>query len=262
MKSLALFALSAISTAAMAVTPAPSSGISIVGTSAQTVSVSGGHVKNDATSYSFANQNIASNKGHVTVLGSSTQSSSLDNANVTNMAKHAGDVAMQNLASNVGSVSVDGVLQLIPPKWIAGKSEQTADVKNSTVSNEANGSQGCNGNDCRDAALAYQNLASNMGNIDIDGTSKQTVGVSGDSAVKNKADGPQTQAVQNLSSNYGKVSIAGTSTQTTWVSAGAVIANLAHGRAAHAVQNIASNDSCDPPPTVCVGVSCGPYASR
>ena len=77
--------------------------------------------------------------------------------------------------------------------------------------------------------------------------------------VKNKADGPQTQAVQNLSSNYGNVSIAGASTQTTWVTNGAVIANLAKGRAAHAVQNIASNDSCDPPPTVCVGVACGPY---
>ena len=43
------------------------------------------------------------------------------------------------------------------------------------------------------------------------------------------------------------------------VTNGAVIANLAKGRAAHAVQNIASNDSCDPPPTVCVGVACGQY---
>ena len=259
MKSLALFALSAISTAAMATTPTPPSGIRIDGTSTQTVSVSGGNVKNDATSYSFANQNIASNKGHVTVLGSSSQTSNLTNSDVTNEAKHAGDVAMQNLASNVGSVSVDGKIQLFPPKWIAGTSEQTANVSGSTVKNEANGSQGCNGNNCNDAALAYQNLASNMGNIDIDGTSKQTVGVSGGSMVKNKADGPQTQAVQNLSSNYGNVSIAGTSTQTTWVTNGAVIANLAKGRAAHAVQNIASNDSCDPPPTVCVGVACGQY---
>ena len=100
-----------------------------------------------------------------------------------------------------------------------------------------------------------------MGEINILGSSTQVVGVAGDSTVKNKADGPQTQAVQNLSSNYGKVSISGTSNQTTWVTAGAYIANVASGRAAHAVQNIASNDSCDPPPNVCVGVSCGPYAA-
>lgn len=263
MKSLALFALCAISTAAMAVTSTPTSSISITGTSTQTVSVSGGNVTNDATSHSFANQNIGSNKGNVTIHGSSTQISNLENSDVTNKAKHAGDVAMQNLASNVGSVTVDKALQILPlpPQWIKGSSSQTANVKDSTVKNEANGSQGCNGSDCDDAALAYQNLASNMGEINILGSSTQVVGVAGDSTVKNKADGPQTQAVQNLSSNYGKVSISGTSNQTTWVTAGAYIANVASGRAAHAVQNIASNDSCDPPPNVCVGVSCGPYAA-
>jgi hypothetical protein len=188
---------------------------------------------------------------------------------VTNTAKNEGDVAVQNLASNAGNVSVgtDGSASRGSGHGgggsgpsVKGSSTQTANVVGSSVINLADGDAGCRGFDCRDAALAYQNLASNMGTIAITGTSEQTVGVSGNSTVKNHADGPQTVAVQNLSSNYGDVAISGKSTQTTWVAANAFVGNFALGRAAHAYQNLASNDSCDPPPPVCVGPACGPYS--
>lgn len=269
MKSLAFLALSAVATAAMAASATDPNQLTISGTSTQTASVSGGFVTNTANSYSYANQNIASNKGGVNIDGTSTQASTLTNSLVTNEAKHEGDVAVQNLASNVGNVTVgsDGNSSKMGHNpgggngpSVKGVSTQTANVTGSTVMNVANGDSGCRGFNCEDAALAYQNLASNMGTITINGVSEQTVGVSGNSTVKNLADGPQTVAVQNLSSNYGDVTISGKSTQTTWVASNAFVGNFALGRAAHAYQNLASNDSCDPPPPVCVGPACGPYS--
>lgn len=133
-------------------------------------------------------------------------------------------------------------------------------MTDSTVKNEAKSGANCYGDNCKDAALAYQNLASNMGTVTVKGVSTQTASVTGSSMVSNIADGRYTQAIQNMSSNYGNVTIDGTSTQTTSVSGAAIVANLAKGSHAHAVQNIASNDSCEPPPVVCVGVACGPYS--
>lgn len=252
MKSLAFLALSVVATAAMAVTSTPNGQITISGTSTQTATINGGNVSNTANAGTFANQNIASNKGNVTISGRSEQTANLKNSNVTNEAHYAGDVALQNLASNMGNDGID-----IQNK---GRSEQTASVRDSTVKNEAKSGRNCYGDDCRDAAFASQNLASNYGSIEISGKSTQSASVSGNSLVSNMADGQRTVAVQNLSSNYGNVNISGTSKQTTAVKNGAVVANLAQGYSAHAVQNIASNDSCLPPPPLCTGPACGPYA--
>lgn len=255
MKSLAFFALSAIATAAMAgPVPAPMGTITISGNSSQTLSVNGGYVANMANPYSYANQNIASNKGNITISGSSTQSSTLTGANVTNEAKLNGDVAVQNLASNVGSVDVK------TSPSVAGSSMQTANVDHSNVTNQAKGYVGCRGSDCADAALAYQNVASNMGNVTISGHSTQSASVSGNSTLNNLADGAKTMAVQNVASNYGNVMISGNSTQIASISGNALVVNQAKGNSAHAAQNLASNDSCLPPPPICVGPACGPYA--
>ena len=259
MKSIAFFALTLVATAAMAAGSSGVSTITISGTSSQTASVNGGNVSNTAQSKAYANQNIASNKGAAEIKGTSTQSSTLDQAKVTNDAKSAGDVAVQSLASNVGHVTVDKSVS------VNGTSTQVANVLGgATLKNEANSTgNSCSGPDCRDGALAFQNGASNMGDISILGTSSQTLSISGsNTVVSNTARGANTVAVQNMSSNYGKVNIAGSSTQSTSISNGALVANLANGALAHAYQNIASNDSCDPPPVVCVGPACGPYASR
>ena len=71
MKTLAFFALSALATASYALTPAPMGEIRITGTSNQTASVNGAVVKNTAESNAYANQNLASNKGSVTITGTS-----------------------------------------------------------------------------------------------------------------------------------------------------------------------------------------------
>lgn len=259
MKSIAIFALSLVATAAMAgVQSSNVSSITISGTSTQTASINGGMVTNTAQSKAYANQNIASNKGNIDISGTSTQSSNLENAKVSNDAKSAGDVAVQNLASNVGDVSVDKRFN------VKGNSTQTANVVNATLKNEANSTgAGCYGPDCKDAALAYQNAASNMGDINISGTSSQYVSITGaNTTVSNLAKGANTVAIQNMSSNYGKVDITGNSTQNTYIANGAYVANLANGTLAHAIQNIASNDSCEPPPVACVGPACGPYSSH
>lgn len=259
MKSLAFFALSLVATAAMAAGASGVSTITISGTSTQTASVNGGQVSNTAQSKAYANQNIASNKGGMDIKGTSSQTAVLEQAKVSNEAKSAGDVAVQNLASNVGNVTVDRSINF------TGTSNQNAFITGgASLKNLADStSNNCSGPDCKDGALAYQNAASNMGDVNISGTSNQGVAINGGStSVTNTAKGANTVAVQNMSSNYGKVTISGASTQNTSISNGALVANLANGSLAHAYQNIASNDSCDPPPVVCVGPACGPYASR
>ena len=255
MKSIAFFALSLVATAAMATGSAGVSTITISGTSNQTASVNGGSVNNTAQSKAYANQNIASNKGGVSIGGTSNQSSTLEGARVSNEAKSAGDVAVQNLASNVGHVGITAM---------NGNSTQVANVTQATLKNSADStSNNCSGPDCKDGALAYQNAASNMGEVTVSGKSDQGVYISGSStSVSNTAKGANTVAVQNMSSNYGKVMVTGNSTQKTYISNGALLANLATGSYAHAYQNLASNDSCDPPQFVCVGPACGPYASK
>lgn len=259
MKSLAILALSAVATAAMATGPTGPTHLSISGTSTQIASVNGGYLKNTAQASAYANQNVASNKGGSDIEGTSKQTAILKNAHVSNEAKSAGDVAVQNLASNVGDVTVEGNKYF----WVKGKSEQEVNVTNASLTNEANSSSGCYGSNCKDTAIAYQNAASNMGDITISGTSNQYVSITdANTNVSNKALGKNTVAVQNMSSNYGKVDISGSSSQSTFIAAGATVANLATGTNAVAYQNIASNDSCDPPPAVCVGPSCGLLASR
>ena len=258
MKSIAFFALSLVATAAMAASPSGVGSISITGNSNQTASVNGGSLTNTAQTRAYANQNVASNKGSITIRGNSTQGSILEQAKVSNEAKSAGGAAVQNLASNVGNVGVDASAN------ITGTSKQTANIVQASLKNLADSSgSGCTGPDCADAALAYQNGASNMGDVTISGHSEQTLGISGSTtSVSNAAQGTRAVAVQNMSSNYGKVTVAGNSTQITSIAGGATVANLAKGTLAHAYQNLASNDSCDPPPVVCVGPACGPYASR
>jgi hypothetical protein len=255
MKSLAFFALSVVATAAMATQPTGPSTLTISGNSTQLASVNGGYLTNTAHASAYANQNVASNKGDIDIKGNSSQTAILQNAKVSNEAKSAGDVAVQNLASNAGDVNVD------KSHWVTGSSTQSVTIIDGTMRNEANSSNGCYGSNCADAAMAFQNAASNMGDISISGTSVQTVGVSGaNTLVSNKADGKNTAAIQNMSSNYGKVAISGYSSQTTAIAGGATVANLATGSHAVAIQNIASNDSCDPPPAVCVGPFCGPFS--
>lgn len=273
MKTLAIFALSTIAAAAFAAdVTGPTSTITITGSSTQVAHVNGGYATNTANARTYANQNVASNKGNVDIMGTSAQTAMLYNSIVTNEAKSAGDVAVQNLASNVGHVQVatsqqaptasrNGHPGSTPGQTIKGNSEQFVTMSGGTLVNEANSTNGCYGSNCNDTAIAYQNAASNMGDVSIVGTSKQAVSISNSTAT-NKALGKNTVAVQNLSSNYGNVEITGTSIQSTVLSNGAVLANLATGDYARAYQNFATNDSCDPPPTVCVGPACGLLASN
>lgn len=263
MKTLAIFALSAIATAAMAADLTAPNTITISGTSEQVASVNGGNVRNVANANTYANQNLASNKGGIDISGNSKQTAALQNTYASNEAKASGDVAIQSLASNVGEVSVlksgnSSDKNSHPPQHgdgIKGKSEQTVSMVDSNLINQAQSENGCYGNNCKDNAVAYQNLASNMGTISISGNSEQLVGAN-NATIQNYASGKNTVAIQNLSSNYGDVSISGTSKQTTYVYGGATLTNLALGTNAKAYQNFATNDSCDPPPTVCAGPHC------
>ena len=268
MKSLAIFALSTLAAAsAFALTQTPNGEITISGTSTQTASVTGGsHTNNQANGSAYANQNLASNKGSIVISGVSDQTASVSSgSNVSNLATKGGDVAVQNLASNVGAVTV-GPLSLggtIFHPVVKGKSEQSVSVANgSGMYNTAEG-DGC-GDNCHPAAtaIAYQSASSNFGDVTITGNSKQSTGIADGSTAWNLAQGGGAVALQNMSSNYGTVDISGKSTQTTWIAGGSTVGNFANGAKAVAYQNLASNDSCEPPPTVCVGPACGPFASR
>ena len=252
MKLLALFALSAFATAAMAASPTTVNEIKIDGTSNQTASVTGQSiVLNLSTAGTYANQNLASNKGKVEIKknAQSDQTATVTNGLVVNAALAAGDVAVQSLASNVGNVE------------IGGKSTQKATV-NGAMINIAAG-DGC-GTDCdpKKPAVAYQNASTNMGKVTVAScaTSTQTTTVNG--TMVNAAVGEGALAVQNAASNYGHVTITGHSTQNYTVGSGSLVANLAWGKNSTAYQNLASNDSCEPPGPICRGAECGPFASN
>lgn len=245
MKSLAFFALSAVTTAAMAVTAGDPGTITISGMSSQAVTINGGNVSNTSNPHTYANQNVSSNKGNISISGSSAQDSTLTGSTVTNEAHNPGDMAMQSLASNVGTVNVNGTYANVGPlhMLVSGKSEQTANVNSSTVTNDVKGGgsvNNCGEVDCSKAAQGHQSLASNVGNVTVSGFSKQTAGVTGGSAVTNDADGNGAKAAQNLASNYGNVGISGISTQAASVDA-SVLSNKASGTNAAALQNVASN---------------------
>ena len=89
---------------------------------------------------------------------------------------------------------------------------------------------------------AFQNLASNTGNVTISGNSTQTVtGFGGN--LTNTASGSEAYASQNLSSNVGEVTIIGNSSQFTSM-INSSVNNLSSGSNSKAVQNIASNNAC------------------
>lgn len=119
-----------------------------------------------------------------------------------------------------------------PEILISGNSTQVVSLTSVMVNNNSTGSR----------SEAFQNLASNTGNVTISGNSTQSVsGVGGN--VTNTASGEEAYASQNLSSNIGNVTISGNSGQYTsmW---GASVNNLSSGRNSKAVQNIASNNAC------------------
>lgn len=139
MKTIALFALSVVATAAMATGPAPVAEIKIDGTSIQIAALSNSGVVNQANgTNSLAQQNLASNTGDVTIDGTSVQIVAGRGSLVWNKAD-ANAEAQQNLSSNVGNVT------------IGGDSLQATLLKNSFVGNFATGSN----------SLAVQNVATN-----------------------------------------------------------------------------------------------------
>jgi hypothetical protein len=139
MKSLAFFALSAIASAAMAVTPVDPA-ISISGTSNQSASLVGTAVSNTANTNDTAQQNLASNAGNVTISGTSNQSVTSAGGVVSNTATGGNDAyASQNLSSNMGNVT------------IAGHSSQSTSLTLAAVTNLASGA----------SSKAVQNIASN-----------------------------------------------------------------------------------------------------
>ena len=75
--------------------------------------------------------------------------------------------------------------------------------------------------------------------ITITGSSTQLTSIS-DALVKNKAEGPNAEALQNLASNAGNVTISGSSNQTAIINSLATVSNEAR-KSAIAQQNLASN---------------------
>ena len=134
--------------------------------------------------------------------------------------------------SVVASAAMAGVSSPANTKLeITGKSEQTALISHSAVSNMTSS----------DSSEAQQNLASNVGEIKITKESTQTVDVK-NADVSNKSTAYKSIAQQSLSSNVGNVLISGRSEQLTLVKHSAV-SNAASGSNSLAVQNIASNSS-------------------
>lgn len=119
-----------------------------------------------------------------------------------------------------------------PQIFINGSSTQAVSIGGATVTNKAGADTD-----------AHQNLASNSGNVTVNGRSSQTVGIGPQALIRNEASGDDAYAVQDLASNVGLVTINGSSTQMVSVVSGAVT-NEAAGRDAKAVQNLASNNAC------------------
>ncbi|WP_313080099.1 hypothetical protein [Pulveribacter sp.] len=199
MRTLVLFALSTVATAAMAVSPSN-------------------------------HHNQAANT--IMISGNSTQTTNSTGSIISNKAG-TDNTARQNIASNAGPVEIHQ----------RGSSEQTANLGNTVVNNEAAGND----------ALARQNLASNNGEVEIRAASKQTVNANS-VTLGNLADGSGAKAVQNIASNYGHVVVAAASNQTANFSGGGGAYNTARGTHSLAVQNLSSNDACADDP--CPGGRC------
>lgn len=241
MKSLAIFALSAIASAsALAVTP-----IDINGTLTQTTTVgSAAAVTNTAQPNSTAIQNVSSNKGQVTLASAAhlTQTSTLGGSTavtVKNEAKNAGDIAVQNISSNYGTPGAMVDIQ-------SGTTTQTTNVTGgSSLTNTAEGggsnsNQQCHGDDCKDGAQAVQNVSSNAVDVRVRGNLTQNTSIGG-STVSNLAKGKDALAQQSIASNFHGVTIGyGTTNQTASITR-SVVTNEANGQDAKATQSLASN---------------------
>lgn len=154
MKSIALFTLSLIATAAMAgVTTHPPGGgtggtgpqaseVVINGTSVQVTALANSGVGNKADYGGKATQNLASNAGKVEISGTSVQVVAAANTGIWNEANGKDAVAVNNLASNYGDVTVKN----------GGTSVQVVAAYNTGISNVAYA-----------GSRAVQNISSNNG---------------------------------------------------------------------------------------------------
>jgi hypothetical protein len=115
----------------------------------------------------------------IVINGDSLQAVALSTSFVINSAS-ANNMALQNLASNSGNVTVRN----------SGESNQFVVGTGSIVYNSASGAD----------AYANQNLSSNMGDVTIGGTSTQLTFLAR-SGVFNVADGRDSKAIQNIASN-------------------------------------------------------------
>ena len=234
MKTLALFTLSALASAAAFAQTAPLAAAKIVisGTSLQHTGVdSRATVSNTANAYATAVQNLSSNKGDITIAGRSEQTTEVNpGGQVMNKAMNPGDVAVQSLASNVGKVEVKK----------GGTSKQDANISGSVTNTAAGGGSPSRcGPDCDDAALAVQSLSSNVGHVTIACESTQSTTLVG-GAVDNNAKGAGAVAIQSLATNIGEVTIDGKSHQSVSLNK-TTVTNFANGADTTAVQNLASN---------------------
>jgi hypothetical protein len=91
--------------------------------------------------------------------------------------------------------------------------------------------------------IGQQNLASNAGDITINGAGQLQVVAARDGSIWNTVSGRDNVGSQNLSSNVGIVKVNGTSVQIT-ASDNSYISNTVSGRDNVGTQNIASNNSC------------------
>lgn len=239
MKSLALFALSAIASAsALAVTP-----ITVGATLTQYTSVdTNATIQNTAAAGSTAIQSVSSNKGYITLAGGGLEQKTYVNgqSDITNESKAAGDIAVQNVSSNYGKVAFSAT---------SSKSTQTTTLNGkSTLSNETEGGAAAGAatcptaSDCNDAAQAMQNVSSNANDVVVNGTLDQSTTLH-DSTVKNIAKGKHAIAQQQLSSNVDGVKIFNGGTKVDQLTSlkSATVINTAAGSNAEAVQNLASN---------------------
>ncbi|QIL80112.1 hypothetical protein G7047_09500 [Diaphorobacter sp. HDW4A] len=172
--------------------------------------------------------------GSITISGISEQKTYANDSTLKNTSG-TNNKALQNVSSNAADVEI----------FSTGKSYQTTDLKDTTVTNEAKG----------DHSVARQNLASNNGTVEIKGTSTQTV-VGNQANISNLADGNGAVATQNIASNFGNVTVAAnaSSYQYASLSGRSAAINTAKGSMSIAVQNISSNDACAEDP--CPGGRC------
>lgn len=172
--------------------------------------------------------------GSITISGVSEQKTYANDSTIKNTSG-TNNKALQNVSSNAADVEI----------YSTGKSYQTTNLKNTLVTNEAKG----------DYSVARQNLASNVGEVDIKGTSTQTVMANG-ANISNLADGNGAKATQNIATNYGNVTVAANASSYQYASltGRSAAINAAKGSLSLAVQNISSNDACAEDP--CPGGRC------